>query len=189
MRIFRLPTVGAALGLALAIIPTVAQAQRTGLEDMVGARAGQAEGELQRRGYRNVGGEKGDDRSYAYWWNDDRRQCVSIATMNGRYSSVTPTTAPDCRQGAGRDERRSYRSDRRDRPSGGYVAPDDLSRVCRNEASGAFDRRPSEVTANAPIKQRNGYLVQGWYDRRDSSKGTKFFNCRFDLDGGFLGVN
>jgi hypothetical protein len=155
---------------------------------MVGARAGQAESELQRRGYRNVGGEKGDDRSYAYWWNADRRQCVTIATSNGRYNSVTPTSAPDCRQSEGRDDRRSYRSDSRDR-SRGYVAPDELSRVCRNEASGAFDRRQSEVTANAPIKQRDGYIVQGWYDRRDSSKGTKFFNCRFDWDGRFLGVN
>jgi hypothetical protein len=189
MRIFRLSAAGAALGLALATIPSVAQAQRTGLEDMIGARAGQAESELQRRGYRNVGGEKGDDRSYAYWWNDEHHQCVSIATMNGRYQSVTLTSAPDCRQEAGRDQRGSYRSDRRNHTGGGSVAPDDLSRVCRSEASGAFDRRPSEVTANAPIMQRNGYLVQGWYDRRDSSKGTKFFNCRFDLDGRFLGVN
>lgn len=189
MRHFSRPTLGAALALALTIIPTVAQAQRTGLEDMVGARAGQAEGELQRRGYRNVGGEKGDDRSYTYWWNDERHQCVSIATMNGRYSSVTPTTAPDCRQGPGRDQRRPYRPDRRDRPGNGFVAPADLSFACRDEASRAFDRRPSEVTANAPIRQRNGYIVQGWYDRRNASKGTKFFNCRFDEDGRFLGVN
>ncbi len=77
---------------------TAAIAQTTGLEDMVGARAGQAEGEVQRRGYVNVRGEKGDDRSYTYWWNAARRQCVTIATMNGRYDSITPTTAPDCRQ-------------------------------------------------------------------------------------------
>lgn len=77
-----------------------AHAQSTGLEDLAGARAGQAEGELQRRGYVNIRGEKGDDRSYTYWWNADRRQCVSIATMDGRYSSIQPTTAPDCRQPA-----------------------------------------------------------------------------------------
>lgn len=78
----------------------VTYAQSTGLEDMVGTRAGQAEGELLRRGYRNVGGSKGDDRSYTYWWNANRRQCVTIATMNGRYDSITPTTAPDCNQPA-----------------------------------------------------------------------------------------
>lgn len=92
----------------VAIAPTVAIAQSTGLEDMVGARAGQAEGELARRGYRNIRGEKGDDRSYTYWWNADRRQCVTIATMNGRYDSITSTTAPDCRQGTETLHRPAY---------------------------------------------------------------------------------
>lgn len=45
-------------------LPSGASAQSTGFEDMVGARAGQAESELQRRGYVNTGGSKGDDRSY-----------------------------------------------------------------------------------------------------------------------------
>ena len=85
------------LGTAL---PAVADAQSTGLEDMVGARAGQGEMELQRRGYVNIRGEQGDDRAYTYWWNADRRQCVSIATMEGRYNSVQPTTPPDCRKPA-----------------------------------------------------------------------------------------
>lgn len=89
---------GSMLGLAAA---TAAHAQSTGLTDLVGARAGQAEGDLQARGYRWVRTEKGDDRSYAFWWNPDRRQCVSIATMDGRYSSITPTLPPDCRQAAG----------------------------------------------------------------------------------------
>lgn len=102
-------------GALATVLPTQSvQAQSTGLEDMVGARAGQAENALQTRGYRYVRGEKGDDRSYAYWWNPDRRQCVTIATMNGRYDSITPTTAPDCRQSASLrpqpvyDPRRSY---------------------------------------------------------------------------------
>ena len=81
-----------------AAIPAVADAQSTGLEDMVGARAGQAEMELQRRGYVNIRGEQGDDRAYTYWWNADRRQCVSIATMEGRYNSIQPTASPDCRK-------------------------------------------------------------------------------------------
>jgi len=85
------------LGTAL---PAAARAQSTGLEDMVGARAGQGEMELQRRGYVNIRGEQGDDRAYTYWWNADRRQCVSIATMEGRYNSVQPTTPPDCRKPA-----------------------------------------------------------------------------------------
>jgi len=75
-----------------------AAAQSTGLDDLVGARAGQAEQAIQARGYRFIRGEKGDDRAYTYWWNADRRQCVTIATMDGRYRSITASPAPDCRQ-------------------------------------------------------------------------------------------
>ena len=73
------------LVLASIIVTTgAASAQSTGLDDLVGARAGQAEGELARRGYRLSSASKGDDRSYTNWWNADRRQCVTIATMDGR---------------------------------------------------------------------------------------------------------
>lgn len=166
--------------------PIAARAQSTGLDDMVGARAGQAEGELQRRGYRNVRGEKGDDRSYTYWWNADRRQCVTIATMDGRYDSITPTTAPDCRQPGSNADGRSRQ--RRDAPRAGRAGIDqsDLSRFCKGEAAAAFDMRPDSITANAPIRQRNGSLVQGWFD---AGKRTTFFTCRFDADGRFLSVN
>jgi hypothetical protein len=80
----------------LVLLPAAAQAQSTGLEDLVGARAGQAENALRARGYDFVRAEAGDDRRYAYWWSQDRRLCVVIATMDGRYSSVSPTPAPDC---------------------------------------------------------------------------------------------
>lgn len=174
---------------AMASAPSNSFGQSTGLEDLVGARAGQAEGEFQRRGYRKVGGEKGDDRSYSYWWSQERQRCVTVATMDGRYSSVTPTLPADCGKSDGHDDHRASRHDPRGAPSHGNAASDELSRICRNEASVRFDRRPSEITANAPIEQRSGYIVQGWYDHPDGSKGTKFFNCRFDADGQFLGVN
>ncbi len=184
----------AAVSLSALSASGTAVAQDSGLDDMVGARAGQAEGEVQRRGYSNVRGEKGDDRSYTYWWNADRSQCVVIATMNGRFNSITPSTAPDCRQStSGRDggkygrDRGESRYERDNRQSGPSYGSGDLSRICKNEAASAFDRRPGDITTNAPIQQRNGTIVQGWYDTR--SKGTKFFNCRFDVDGRFLGVS
>lgn len=109
-----------ALAVAFGLTATApAQAQSTGLDDLVGARAGQAENTVQNRGYRFVRGERGNDRSYTYWWNADRRQCVTIATMNGRYDSITPTTAPDCRQPASVRPRPDY--DRpATRPGAGY---------------------------------------------------------------------
>ncbi len=81
---------------------------------------------MQSRGYKVVKTEKGDDRSYTYWWNDAKRQCVSVATMNGRYDSITTTLAPDCGHGAAEARsnhdsanRSGYRQDYR--PSGGSV--------------------------------------------------------------------
>lgn len=96
-----------------------AHAQSTGLDDLVGARAGQAEGELQRRGYRLSSSSKGNDRSYTNWWSADRRQCVTIATMGGRYAAITPTTPPDCRHSAARPDPRPEPY----RPSAGYGRP------------------------------------------------------------------
>lgn len=167
----------------LAAAPAIAQDTPPDLRDMVGARAGQGEGELTRRGYRFIRGEKSDDRSYSYWWQGDRRRCVTVATMNGRYDSIVTSPAPDCRQPAVNDRDRPPR-DRR--PVMSSAAPGDLSRVCKGEAAAAFDRRPSEIITNAPIRLRGSTIVQGWYDR---SGGTKFFNCRFDVDGRFVGVN
>lgn len=121
---------GSLLGL---VAVTAAHAQSTGLTDLVGARAGQAEGELQARGYRWVRTEKGDDRSYAYWWSADRRQCVTVATMDGRYSAITPTTAPDCRQPAGGSSPARYGP-----PPPTLYGPD--ARLARQEDSPRGDR-------------------------------------------------
>lgn len=90
--------------LTMSALPAAAYAQSTprDLADMVGARAGQAEGELARRGYRFVRNDRGDDRSYTYWWNEARQQCVTIATMEGRYDSIITTLAPDCGRQASR---------------------------------------------------------------------------------------
>lgn len=126
--------------------PATALGQSTGLEDMVGARAGQAEAELQRRGYANIRGEQGDDRSYTFWWNADRRQCVTIATMNGRYDSIQPTTAPDCRQPASMRPRPGYdRPQPATRPGSGYDPDPAFSRPPPRSGDGGFpsDTRPA----------------------------------------------
>mgnify|MGYP001807023460 CR=1 FL=1 len=165
---------------------TIAHAQSTGLDDMVGARAGQAESELYRRGYINAGGFEGDDRSYTNWWNASRRQCVTIATMDGRYSSITPTTPSDCGKSVADRSRRDQRSPDVAPRGDGFTAPGDLPRFCKGEAAAAFDRRPSDITTNLPIRRANGATVSGWFD---GERGTKFFTCRFDQNGRFLSVN
>lgn len=108
--------------LVMMVFAGTASAQSpAGLNDLVGARAPGAETQMQARGYNLVRAEKGDDRSYTYWWNGSARQCVTIATMEGRYNSITTTPAADCGQ---RSDRRSEggRADRgyRDGNRSGY---------------------------------------------------------------------
>ena len=81
-------------------LPGAASAQSTpsDVRDLVGARGSSGETALTNRGYVNVGGETGDDRSWTYWWNERRGVCLSVATMNGRYDSIVSTPSPDCRR-------------------------------------------------------------------------------------------
>lgn len=105
--------------IALNVLAGSAQAQTpSSLNDLVGARAVGAEAQMQSRGYSLVKTEKGDDRSYTYWWNASSRQCVSVATMDGRYNSITSTPAPDCGQQANRN---SSKDNRGYRPNPGYT--------------------------------------------------------------------
>lgn len=84
------------LGLALAG-PAAAQSTPPDLRDLVGARAAGAESALAARGYVNVSGQAGDDRRWTNWWNERRKVCITVATMNGRFDSIVSTPAPDCR--------------------------------------------------------------------------------------------
>ncbi|MDF2639501.1 MAG: hypothetical protein K0R64_2485 [Novosphingobium lindaniclasticum] len=59
------------------------------LGDLVDARAAGADGEMQRRGFRNVGGLKSGLSSYTYWFNDRTRQCVQMGVADGRVQNVT----------------------------------------------------------------------------------------------------
>jgi hypothetical protein len=77
-------------------IVTFGQANK--LQDLVGARAGQAEGDLESRGYVVTHTERSDDSIYAYWWNQSAKKCVAVRTRDGRYVSVVDTMAFDCNQ-------------------------------------------------------------------------------------------
>lgn len=66
------------------------------LSDLVGARASSGESELQNRGYSFVKTEEGEDRKWSYWWNNNRRACVTVMTYQGRYGAITSSPAIDC---------------------------------------------------------------------------------------------
>lgn len=79
---------------------TVHAQKANGLGDLVGARAAGGETALQSRGWVHIKTDPGDDRVWSYWWQPAQKSCVSIAVMDGRFDSITPTPAPDCNQRA-----------------------------------------------------------------------------------------
>lgn len=135
-----------AAALLLPVMPSAATAQATGLEDMVGARAGQGELEIRRRGYVDVRAEQGDDRAYTNWWNAERRQCVTVATMDGRYSSIQSTLPPDCGKSAKVRPNASYTGRPATRPSASYEPDRGYSRPPERQQA-----VPSYVGNDAPM--------------------------------------
>ena len=89
------------VGTALLAGQAAAQVTPSDVRDLVGARGSSGESELATRGYVNIGGQRGDDRKWTYWWNERRGVCLSVTTLNGRYDSIVSTPAPDCQKGAG----------------------------------------------------------------------------------------
>lgn len=77
-------------------VSAIAQSTPRELRDLVGGRASTGESELQKRGYTWVKTTEGSDRKWSNWWNDSRRQCITVATVNGRYDSIVTSPQFDC---------------------------------------------------------------------------------------------
>lgn len=87
----------AAVSLVLTPIAAAAKSANE-LRDLVGARAGSAESDLESRGWVSISNHKDSDRSHTYWWNRDRKDCVRVTTSDGRYQSINDVGASDCNQ-------------------------------------------------------------------------------------------
>lgn len=119
----------AAAGVSFAGPAASAQDTPYDLRDLVNARAAGGETQMRMRGFVAAGGETGRDRKWTYWWHPQRRQCVSIATANGKFVSILSAPAADCRRTGGDrpgrpdrpgwDDRPGDRPDRPDRPDWG----------------------------------------------------------------------
>lgn len=64
--------------------------------DLVDARAAGGETQLEARGYRFITVNTVRDTKWSFWWNERRRQCVSVATNDGRYSAIESVPAANC---------------------------------------------------------------------------------------------
>jgi hypothetical protein len=66
------------------------------LEDLVGARAGQAENTLRDRGYVWVKATQQADSAYSNWRETRTGNCVAIRTTDGRYAAIVYAPKADC---------------------------------------------------------------------------------------------
>lgn len=93
----------AALALGAMMVQAVpATAQTPGsVRDLVGARAAGGETQLENRGYHYITGSTKNNRKFNYYWNGNTRECLRVVTYDGRFETVTTTSASDCNQRGG----------------------------------------------------------------------------------------
>ena len=99
MTLFKAPVAILSVAALLAVsVPAYAQTPPD-LRDLVGARAGQAEGAVQSRGYEFVRTQEGGNSKWSYWRRGN--DCVQITTTDGRYAAIDRMTVT-CATAAGR---------------------------------------------------------------------------------------
>mgnify|MGYP001813898849 FL=1 len=83
--------------------PAVVSAQEPvrNLQDLIGARGGDGEYQMQQRGYTHVRTSKEGDSSFSYWREYRSNRCVSVRTTDGRYQSIVYVPEFDCSGGQG----------------------------------------------------------------------------------------
>ena len=133
----------AAIMLASAAFPMTAFAQSApDVADLVGARGAGGETQLLARGYESRQSNIVRDQRYTFWWNQRTGRCISVATMDGRYSAIIGVPAENCQDGGSRGAY-SPPSDHHAPPAEtGYRDPASLVLVCYGAGN-----RPSVTTA------------------------------------------
>ncbi|MBB4838883.1 hypothetical protein HNP52_001952 [Sphingomonas kyeonggiensis] len=112
--------------------PAFAQSSPSDVADLVGARAAGGETQLQARGYAFVTVNTVRDTKWSLWWSDRQRQCIQVATSEGRYSAIQRLPDANC-QGGGQPQRPDYgppRPDYGNGPGGGDRYGPSITLVC-----------------------------------------------------------
>ena len=98
----KLAAIITALGVSLVMTGILfAQGQVHNLQDLVGAKGRDAEGQMEQRGYSWVRTEKSDDSAYSYWRDNRSGKCINVRTSQGRYASIVYTPDLDCNKDQG----------------------------------------------------------------------------------------
>ncbi|KQW83641.1 hypothetical protein [Brevundimonas sp. Root1279] len=146
--------------LALGAATQAAAQTPSRLSDLVGARAGQAEGELTSRGYQATGRSEvvGDGR-LTYWKRGD--DCVAIMTRDGRYASINQAGRSEC-GGGGSDG------------NAAAAAVAGVALVGLVAALAAHNNRHNDADRNHDSEYQRGYqagLYGSIYDDRHETEG------------------
>ena len=73
-----------------------ARPAQQGVSSLIGMRASYLDGEMESRGYRNKGGHQSAGAAYTTWWNGSTRECLSVATREGRVDTVEIINEGNC---------------------------------------------------------------------------------------------
>ena len=88
-----------AVSLAVSGMPAVAQSQApTELADLLGARGGDGEFQMQSRGYTLHHTAQSATSVYSYWWSQGGNKCVRVRTEDGSYQQINSVGNNDCGQ-------------------------------------------------------------------------------------------
>ena len=66
------------------------------IKRLVGIRASSGQMELESQGFAFIKNTDGGDRKWSNYWNGARRLCITVATVNGRFDSITAAPPFDC---------------------------------------------------------------------------------------------
>ena len=160
--------ISAVLG-ALMTMANGAYAQApSALADLVGSRGSSGETQMEARGYQFIKANTVRGEKWTFWWSSQQRECVQIATSDGRYSAIQTVPAANCGQ-SGNQEVAAY--NRQDEARGG--APS-LTLICYGEG-----RKPS-------VESHSGYR---WNSKRDRyepisevTSGTQDFDSEVQVE-------
>ncbi|WP_342249798.1 hypothetical protein [Sphingomonas sp. OTU376] len=123
----------ALLATTMLAVPAFAQSSPSDVADLVGARAAGGETQLEARGYAFVTVNTVRDTKWSLWWSGRQRQCIQVATSEGRYSAIQRVPDANCQGGGGQPQRPDYgppRPDYGNAPGGGDRYGPSITLVC-----------------------------------------------------------
>ena len=70
--------------------------RQQGISSMIGMRATYLDDEMASRGYKNKGGYQDGGAAHTTWWNGSKRECLAVATRDGRVDTVEIINENNC---------------------------------------------------------------------------------------------